>query len=196
VPQGRTEASVATDGALIYLIGGFGPGEGRRPSAPRTMLAYDPAADRWTDPGEIPEGVNHAGFAAVDGKLYLVGGFRGTSFSATGALRIYDPPERRWRDGTPMLTPRGALAIAVLDGKIHAIGGNAARGAGLQPHDHGAPERDGSVGTHEVYDPVADNWTRLAPLPTPRNHLGARRDRGEDPRRRRPGARRHGAHGT
>jgi hypothetical protein len=173
VPEARTEVSVATDGSSIYLIGGFGRGQGRRPSAPRAMFAYDPATDRWTAIGEIPEGVNHAGFAAVAGKLYIVGGFRGATFSPTGAVRIYDPAERTWKDGAAMLTPRGALALAVLDGKIHAIGGNAATGAGLQPHEHGAPERDNSVATHEVYDPAADAWTRLAPMPTPRNHLGA-----------------------
>jgi hypothetical protein len=173
VPDARTEVSVAADDSLIYLVGGFGRGEGRRPSAPRAMLVYDPIADDWTAAGEIPEGVNHAGFAAAGGKLYIIGGFRGGSSSPTGAVRIYDPFQRTWRDGAPMLTPRGALAVAVLDGKIHAIGGNAAPGAGLQPHEHGTARRDRSVGTHEVYDPARDTWTRLAPLPTPRNHLGA-----------------------
>ena len=173
VPEARTEASVTTDDSLIYLIGGFGRGEGRRATAPRAMLVYDPAADTWIAAGDIPEGVNHAGFASVDGKLYIVGGFGGGSFSPTQAVRIYDPIERSWRDGAPMPTPRGALAVAVLDGKIHAIGGNAARGSSLEPHDHGAAARDNSVGTHEVYDPAADAWTRLPPLPTPRNHLGA-----------------------
>jgi hypothetical protein len=173
VPEARTEVSVATGDSLIYLIGGFGPGEGRRPSAPRAMFAYDPVADRWATAGEIPEGVNHAGFATVDSRLYIVGGFQGATFSPTGAVRIYDPADSAWREGAPMLTPRGALALAVLDGRIHAIGGNAAGGAGLRPHEHGVPAADNSVGTHEVYDPVADTWTRLAPLPTPRNHLGA-----------------------
>ena len=51
--------------------------------------------------------------------------------------------------------------------------GNAARGSELQPHEHGDARADNSVGTHEVYDPAADSWTRLPPLPTPRNHLGA-----------------------
>lgn len=173
VPEARTEVSVATDGSLIYLIGGFGSGEGRRPSAPRAMFAYDPLSDRWATAEEIPEGVNHAGFAAAGGKLYIVGGFQEATFSPTGAVRIYDPADSTWREAAPMLTPRGALALAVLDGKIHAIGGNAAGGAGLRPHEHGVPEADNSVGTHEVYDPAADTWTRLAPLPTPRNHLGA-----------------------
>ena len=172
VPDARTEASVTTDDSHIYLIGGFGRGEGRRATAPQAMLVYDPATDTWTAAGNIPEGVNHAGFAAVGGKLYIIGGF-GDRGPPTPSVRIYDPVAHSWRDGAPMLTPRGALALAVLDGKIHAIGGNAARGSSLEPHDHGAVARDNSVGTHEVYDPAADAWTRLPPLPTPRNHLGA-----------------------
>ena len=140
MPEARTESSVTADGSLIYLIGGFGAGPGGSPSAPRAMFAYDPVADRWTAAGEIPEGVNHAGFAAVGGKLYIVGGFREHTFSPTGAVRIYDPAARTWRDGATMLTPRGALAVAVVDGKIHAIGGNAANGAGLAPHEHGAAQ--------------------------------------------------------
>jgi N-acetylneuraminic acid mutarotase len=173
VPEARTEASVATDGTRIYLIGGFGPGPKGSATAPRAMLVYDPVADGWTAGGEIPEGVNHAGFTALGGKLYIIGGFREATFSPTGAVRIYDPATRVWRDGTPMPTPRGALALAIVDGKIHAMGGNVADASGLSPREHGARQEDNSVGTHEVYDPASDSWTRLAPMPTPRNHLGA-----------------------
>jgi len=173
VPDPRTEVSVAADDSLIYLIGGYGRGEGRRPSAPRAMLAYDPASDRWTELGEIPEGLNHSSLAAVNGKLYIIGGFRESSRSGTSAVRIYDPVQRTWCDGAPMPTPRGALAVAVLDGRIHAIGGNAAQGVDLEAHDHGLAARDRSVGTHEVYDPARNTWTRLEPMLTARNHLGA-----------------------
>lgn len=173
VPEARTEVSAAAGDSLIYVIGGFGPGADGRASAPRAMLAYDPAADRWASPGEIPEGVNHAGFAAVDGRLYIVGGFLETSFSPAAAVRIYDPATGAWRDGAPMPTPRGALAVAVVGGRIHAIGGNAPRGWDLPPHEHGTARSDGSVGTHEVYDPATDRWVRRAPMPTARNHLGA-----------------------
>ncbi len=124
VPDARTEVSVTSDDSLIYLIGGYARGEGRRPATPRAMLVYDPA-------------------------------------------------RRTWRDGAPMPTPRGALAVAVLDGRIHAIGGNAAGGVDLEPHDHGVSASDRSVGTHEAYDPKRDTWTRLEPMPTARNHLGA-----------------------
>lgn len=172
VPEARTEGSVTTDGTVIYFIGGFRGEAGGQPSAPRTMFVYHVAEDRWTAAGDIPEGVNHAGFAAVGGKLYIIGGFGGNGFNPTGAVRIYDPASQAWSEGAPMLTPRGALAVAVLDGKIHAIGGNAAQ-AGLPAHEHGRAQEDLSVATHEVYDPTTNAWTRLAPMPTPRNHLGA-----------------------
>jgi hypothetical protein len=172
VPDARTEVSVTTDGALIYLMGGFAPGAGGSPSAPLALHAYDPATDRWTTPHTIPEGVNHAGFVHVAGKLYIVGGFRGATFEPTGAVRILDLATGAWSEGASMPTPRGALAVAVVDGKIHAIGGNAAN-AGSLDHEHGVGADNSSVGTHEAYDTATDRWTRLAPLPTPRNHLGA-----------------------
>lgn len=173
MPEARTEVSVTTEGTQVYVIGGFRAEPVGDPSAPQAMFTYDAGADRWTTVGEIPEGVNHAGFATSGGKLYIVGGFRDNTFTPTGAVRIFDPASRAWSDGAPMLTPRGALAVAVVDGKIHAIGGNAADGSGLPSHEHGAAQEDNSVATHEVYDPAANAWTRLAPMPTSRNHLGA-----------------------
>ncbi len=173
VPEPRTEVSVAAVDSIIYLLGGFGPSDEGEASAPRTLYAYHPATDRWRAEGEIPEGVNHAGLATVSGKLYLIGGFREATWSPSGAVRIYDPATRAWQDGAPMPTPRGALALAVVDGKIHAIGGTAEAAAGRAPHEHGASREDNSVATHEVYDPATNAWSRLAPMPTPRNHIGA-----------------------
>jgi len=63
LPDQRTEVSVTSDGERLSLLGGFGPG--RR--APRAIHAYDPAADRWSQIADLPEGVNHAGLAHVDG---------------------------------------------------------------------------------------------------------------------------------
>jgi N-acetylneuraminic acid mutarotase len=175
MPEARTEVSVATDGRLVYLAGGFGEGSGsgQQASAPRTLYVYDPAADRWSSPGSIPEGVNHGGLVHLNGKLYLIGGFRENSFTPTGAVRIYDLAGRTWTEGAPMPTPRGALAAVVLAGRIHAIGGNAAEASSLDHREHGVSSDASSVGTHEVYDAASNTWTRRAPLPTPRNHLGA-----------------------
>ena len=172
LPERRTEVSATTDGDRVYLAGGFGPPEGEeRATAPRTLWAYDTVGEGWEELGEIPEGVHHTAFVYHGGRLYILGGFRETGFDPVPNVRIYNLETGEWTEGARMPTPRGAAGFTVLDGRIHVIGGNA------EDHVHG-PEHgdvadDNSVGTHEAYDPATDSWVRLAPMPTPRNHLGA-----------------------
>jgi hypothetical protein len=159
LPEARTEVSVASDGERLYLLGGFAPSETERASAPLAVFAYDPAADDWSHLTDLPEGVNHAGLAYLDGALHVVGGYREATFEAVDHLRIYDLEADRWQDGPPLPTARGALAVAVHDGRIHAIGGVDAAGD--------------NTGAHEIYDPASESWTAAADLPTPRDHIGA-----------------------
>lgn len=60
--------------------------------------------------------------------------------------------------GSPMLTPRMSAAVGVLGGKIYVAGG----------------QTSGIVTSNalEVYDPVTDTWSTLAPMPAPREALG------------------------
>lgn len=175
MPEARTEVTATTDGRRVYVLGGFLPPppdapEGTRAAVSRTLLVYDAAADAWSEAGQVPIGTHHAGFVRVGDLLYLVGGYRDNTFDPIGDVWIYDPSTGEWRAGTPMPTPRGALAYTVLDGRIHTIGGTVADVDALDPAEHSPSERDASVGTHEVYDPVTDSWERRAPMPTPRNH--------------------------
>lgn len=175
VPDARTEVSVTTDGGRIYLLGGFVPPaadapDRRRAPVTRALLAYDSGDDAWSEVGEVPIGTHHAGFVPVGERLYLVGGYRDNTFQPHGDVWIFDPATGEWEAGSSMPTPRGALAYAVLDGRIHTIGGTVADVDALDAAEHSPSERDGSVGTHEVYDPETDSWERLAPMPTPRNH--------------------------
>jgi N-acetylneuraminic acid mutarotase len=172
LPEPRTEVSVTTDGRRIYLAGGFAAGSdpGVRATTPRTLWVYDPGVDRWSTMGEIPEGLHHAGFVHLDGKLYLVGGFSGTSFSPTAAVRVLDLATGSWSDAAPLPTPRGAMAVVILDGRIHAIGGNATGPEAVHDHAGASIAADNSVAVHEVFDPRSNRWSRLAPMPTARNH--------------------------
>lgn len=173
-PEARTEVSATTDGRYIYLAGGFGPPEGdERASSPRTLWRYDGEADRWTPLTEIPEGVHHAPFQHHDGRLYILGGFRETSFDPVANVRIYDLASDRWSEGAPMPTPRGAAGWTLLDGRIHVIGGNVSEREAVADQPGARVTDDRSVNVHEAYDPATDTWTRLRPMPTPRNHLGA-----------------------
>jgi len=174
LPERRTEVAATTDGRYIYLAGGFGPPVGEeRATAPRTLWRYDPQADRWDALAEIPQGVHHTAFVHHGGRLYILGGFRETGFEPVGNVRIFDLQSRRWSDGAPMPTPRGAMGFAVLEGRIHLLGGNAAGEHAVHDHEGGQIADDRSVNIHEAYDPATNRWTRLAPMPTPRNHLGA-----------------------
>jgi N-acetylneuraminic acid mutarotase len=174
LPERRTEVSVTTDGRHLYLVGGFGPPEGQqRATAPRTLWRYDPQANRWEALTQIPQGVHHTAFVYHRQRLYILGGFRETSFEPVGNVRIYDLRSGAWSEGAPMPTPRGAMGFALHEGRVHLIGGNAAGEHAVHDHAGGRITEDRSVNVHEAYDLATDTWTQLAPMPTPRNHLGA-----------------------
>lgn len=163
-PTKRTEVTAAAVGGKIYLIGGFS-----EPSL-STLLTltvtqaveeYDPATDRWSTRAPLPVGLHHAGAAAVDDRLFVVGGFTPSLFSVwqpVATLYEYHPDSDAWTVRAPMPTPRGALAVTVFDGKLFAIGG------------YGTTGNSSAV---EIYDPATDTWSAAAPLPTPRDHLAA-----------------------
>lgn len=159
LPEERTEVSVTSDGERLYLLGGFAPDPANRASAPRAVYSYERARGSWEHITDLPEGVNHAGLAHLDGSIYVIGGYRETSFDAIDNLRIYDIEDDEWRDGPPLPTARGALAVAVVEGRIHAIGG--------------VDAEEERTGAHEIYDPASDSWTEAAPMPTPRDHIAA-----------------------
>ncbi|TVR57459.1 MAG: galactose oxidase [Gemmatimonadales bacterium] len=177
LPEARTEVSVTSDGERIYLAGGFVPpdngGAEERPPVGEDLWVYDPLLNQWWSLGAIPAGTHHAGFVHVDGRLYLVGGYRDNTFDPVDQVWIYDIDAGAWSEGTPMPTPRGGLAYAVLDGRIHTVGGTVADKGALESEAHNTDSPDASVGTHEVYDPALDRWERLAPMPTARNHHAA-----------------------
>lgn len=169
-PYELFEPSAAALDSTIYVIGGILP-ESTPEGTPVEVLWHLDSEGSWGPGTAAPTLPHHAGLVAVDGKLYLLGGYVGDGGSPSSAVHVYDPVDRRWRLGAPMLTPRAAFGAAVLDGRIHVIGGTAANPSRLDPSQHNPSDRGWSVGTHEVYDPQQDRWERLAPLEVPRDHV-------------------------
>ena len=69
-----------------------------------------------------------------------------------------------------MPTTRGALAAVAVGKKIYVSGGGGIP-QGMQLPDGlvgGGPVE--LYGTLEVFDTDTNNWSKLAPMPTPRNH--------------------------
>jgi hypothetical protein len=135
----------------IYVAGG-------RPPRGSDFAVYDPALDSWRTLPDLPTQRNHVGAAAIDGKVYVVGGRLEAGFQSeqTDRVEVYDPVTNAWSTRAPMLRPRGGVNAVAANGYLHVFGGegNAGAPSGVYPD-------------HDVYDPVANRWIRLGPIPVP-----------------------------
>ena len=159
LPTPRLGLSSCVLNGKIYAIGGV-----KQPEVDddglRSIQAYDPATDSWAVKANLPTARNWTACAAVNGKIYVIGG--DTTFLSTPLKTVseYDPKTDKWTQKANMPTARLAAAAAVVDGLIYVMGGLTTAGATL-------------LSTVEAYDPVADTWVSRAPMPTPRGMLCA-----------------------
>ncbi|MBX6740488.1 MAG: kelch repeat-containing protein [Acetobacteraceae bacterium] len=158
MPIPRSEMAWATEWAgRMHVVGGYGQGRVDR----SYHHVYDPVEDRWYDAAPLPRGANHVAVAALEGRIYALGGFIEQNRNPDSNAYSYDVETDRWTAIRPLPRPRGAAAAVALNGRIHLIGGASAP----------VMER-ASVGWHEVYDPRTDRWETLKPLPGARDHVG------------------------
>ena len=154
LPAGVHHPGVAPLDGRVYVAGGY-DADG---AATAAVWAYDPATDGWDRRADLPTPRGALGLAALDGRLYAVGGARQRlGGPVTGAVEVYDPAADAWTPAAPLPTPREHLAVAAGDGRVFAIGGRA-----------NGDEGDAFAAAAEAFDPTADRWETLPPLPTPR----------------------------
>ncbi len=159
LPLPRTEMAMAVERqGRMHLVGGYAE---QRVDKPYHHV-YDPAADRWSTAAELPRGANHVGVAELDGRLYAIGGFVEQNRRPHDECFVYGADGDRWSSMAPLPRASGAIACVALGGRVHAIGGAVG--------DSNESRR--SVEWHRLYDPAADRWSELAPLPTGRDHVG------------------------
>ena len=134
----------------IYLVGGI-EGNGEL----GTVWAYEPALDTWCEVASMATARCDHGAAALDGKLYVIGGNTDSGNTALDQAEVYDPKADSWQPLPSMPTARRSLAAAAVAGKVYAIGGL-------------DDEFDVSDAV-EAYDPISGAWTRVASLPVARS---------------------------
>lgn len=113
----------------------------------------DAFAQNWEVKGPIPRPRILHGAAAIDGKLYLVGGVDPATSAAIDIVDVYDTATDSWSTVAPLPTVRLKPGVAALDGRIYAIGGEPIPPSGID-----------ALSAVERYDPLVDRWTSLTPI--------------------------------
>lgn len=142
MPMPRTLPGIGVVNGKIYVIGG-----GNRSGAMDVNEMYDPATNTWTKKRPMPQADSGFATAVYQSKVYCFG---------YGVNQVYDTATDAWEIKTADPTPRDVAAASVVNGKIYVIGGFDSWFAG-DPN----PSK-----LNEMYDPVTDSWTTMAPLPT------------------------------
>lgn len=148
----------------IWLIGAMTGKFPRETPLPK-ILIFDPAANKWSDGPEIPEGRRRGGAGAVevDGMIYLVCGIRrGHMGGYVPWLDRFDPATGKWEVLPDAPHARDHFQAVGLDGRVYAAAGRTTSKETNQVFELTVPEVD-------VYDVATNKWTTLAePIPTPR----------------------------
>ena len=122
----------------------------------------------WALKASMQTDRSRLGVAAVNGKIYAIGGDSvdlvgncigpayGTPVNTT---EEYSPTTDTWVFKKAMPTARCSFATAVFQNKIYCIGGYLTGRT--------------MTGVNEVYDPATDAWQTRTPMPTPRMDLQA-----------------------
>jgi N-acetylneuraminic acid mutarotase len=156
MPTRRGALAAAVIEEQVYAVGGFRDGV-----SVNDLARYDPATDRWEVLPSMPTPRDHLGAGAIKGRLYAVAGRNNTSFTL-GNLEEFDLLTRTWIARVPMPTPRSGVAAAVVNDRLFVFGG-----------EGNVRDPRGVFQEVEAFDPDANRWQSLPPMPTPRHGIGA-----------------------
>jgi len=137
-------------------------------------VSADAVEDSWVSRAPMQEARSGLGVAAVNGKIYAIGGSNSSGFMPSipgsavlgnrdiggyvGTNEEYDPATDTWALKTSMPTSRIVFATAVYQNKIYCIGGKTG---------------SGYTKVNEVYDPATDTWETKASMPNASDWLMA-----------------------
>ncbi len=108
----------------------------------------------WQPLPPLPAAGSEFAAAVVDKTIFVAGGF-----DVESRLFAFDSASSIWTERAALPEPRHHAGLTALDGDVYLAGG----------HDHGSQ----AVDTFWRYDPLADAWEDLPPLPQgPRGALG------------------------
>jgi hypothetical protein len=153
MPTSRTGFAVGVVGNKIYAIGGW---DGFNYLT--AVEEYDPLTDKWRTKAQMPTGRASLSIGVVRDRIYAIGGW--DSRGHLNVVEKYDPVTDRWATKAPMPTDRFDLDVNVANDRIYIYI--------IREWDGSIEEWDRSNNLTAVaeYDPMTDQWTTLASMPT------------------------------
>ncbi len=166
-PQAKFESMGDVVNNELYVFGGY---DNAQIQATSQVAVYDPTSGAWSTRANMPVPLTHSGTANDGQYIYLAGGYvgdwKGLATPVTKEVWRYDTVNDSW---TPMLSlpeARAAGALVRVGRKLHFFGG--------------VDSSKDDSGDHWVLDlRHPTKWIKEAPMPDPRNHLGAIETGGE-----------------
>src|SRR5262247_1843730 len=114
---------------------------------------------KWIKLAPFPEPAEELYGIAAGGRMYVFGGLA-PGWKPRALVFEYDPSANKWNQKKPMALPSHHVGLAELNGKIYAFGGFVLPQSG--------PPAWVPIDNVWEYDPAADSWKALAPMPTKR----------------------------
>jgi N-acetylneuraminic acid mutarotase len=149
----------------LAALSGMGLAATGAGSAPAQAPVPQPnAAHPWVQGAPFPEPSEELLGATAGGRLYVFAGLA-PGWKPKAMVVEYDPTTNAWTKKRPMQLASHHVALASLNNKIYAFGGFAYPGSG--------PPGWTPVNNAFEYDPAADEWKELAPMPTKRGAASA-----------------------
>ncbi|XP_075220268.1 actin-binding protein IPP [Lycorma delicatula] len=116
---------------------------------------FDTFRRKWCRAAPMGIGRILPGVAALNGRIYVVGGEQESHILANG--EVYNPSDDTWEKVPSMIVPRCEFGLCALNGVLYAVGGWVGDDIGS---------------SIERYDPVLDEWELHGNMPEPRFSMG------------------------
>ena len=148
-PTAVSGPGVAAFGGKVYTFGGNSYG-----SYQSVIEVYDPVANTWASPGNMPAAMEPSRATTLDNIIYV------NNSGDLKELWAYDPVAGTWATSLPLMNvQRSAYELQAADGRIYAIGGS--------------NTSDGFLSSVESWAPGELSWTMEPSLNIPRSPASA-----------------------
>jgi hypothetical protein len=154
LPEARGAGSAAILDRKIHFFGGMNAARTEDKGEHWVLDLNDPAAT-WTVAAPLTNPRNHTAAAALNGKIYCIGGQHSQEAAQDAQLEVdcYDPATDTWTRvaDLPVLRSHANASTFVMDGRIIVLGGESG---------YNLPQS-----TIYAYDPALNTWSLIGLLP-------------------------------